>query len=1006
MNTNTPKLNYDPKRLPRELRRHYISASDDDIKAMLKALGLEKLEDLYADLPRDVFFHHEAEIPGALGYEDLQEHLFEVSLKNKTPLSFIGDGLPQYKVPEISAHVSNIRGLTTAYTPYQPERSQGTLQTLWVYASALSMLTGFEAINASFYDRSTCLFEALNCSLRLVRGADTVIVSRAVYPGDINVLASLAKYTPMKIVMVNIDPKTGLTDYQQLKDVIRSTANLAAVAFAQVNNLGNIEDVDLITDICSENRLQSIAIIDPMLLATGGLKPPAAFGSHKQGPSMIVGEGQQIALGPNFGGPGLGIFGIRYNERNKTAIRSTAGRYVGNGKDAKARKCKVMVLSTREQHIRREKATSNICSNQSFVATLAGAAILARGEGGMEQACRRARENALEAAAKLSQYAGVNLRFPETPFYNEFVIELPLPARALIQKARKDHIHAGVDVSSRLGTGENLLLLSFFDIHSSRDIERLDAFFSSQFAKESRPLKLAAMPDRYLRAGPVHLPNFSTEVLKDFYNRLGDQNVSPDHAIYPLGSCTMKYNPHINDWAASLSGFTDVHPEAPTEDVQGALQILYEIQEIFKEITGLAAVATQPVAGAQGELVSIKMFQAYHQANGEGNKRDIILVPRSAHGTNPATATMAGFETRVVNGKKSGIALIEADSEGRMAWPQLNAVVREFNDRIAGIMVTNPNTAGIFETRFKEISELIHSVGGLVFMDGANMNAIAGWVNLGELGVDAVHSNLHKTWSIPHGGGGPGDAFVAVSEKLVDFLPGLQVKKKADGVFDTFAPEKTIGSFHRHFGNFAHKVRAYTYLRALGPEGIKRMSAVAVLSAKYLHKKLSGIYPTLPSGAERTERMHEFILTISKETFEKIEKAGIHRTQVIPLIGKLFLDFGLHAPTVAFPEVHGLMIEPTESFAKAELDHFVDVVKAIHHLINDNPEILDTVPHFTPVDKVDEVGANRDPDLSERLGPGLPDVIENRIDPGTLRGLSVEGICTRIVEAHKKFYIT
>ena len=1002
MDAGIPELNYDPKQLPRELTRHYISASDDDIKAMLSALGLERLDDLYADLPQDSLFEKEINIPPGLPYSVLQEHLFQISRKNSKALSFIGDGLAQYRVPEITAHVSNIRGLTTAYTPYQPERSQGTLQTLWIYASALSMLTGFEAINASFYDRATCLFEAINCSLRLVCGADMVIVSRAIYPGDITVLFSLAKHTSTKIVMVDVDGKTGLTDYRQLKEFIRTTPNLAAVAFPQVNSLGCIEDVDLMTDLCSENGLQSIAVIDPMHLATGGLKPPADFGTRRQGCSMIVGEGQHLAIGPNFGGPGLGIFGIRYNEKSKTAIRSTAGRFVGTARDAKGRECKVAVLSTREQHIRREKATSNICSNQSFMATLAGAAILARGEGGMSRACVRARQNAVEAARKLTQYAGVNLKFPGTSFYNEFVLELPIPAQALIRKARKENIHPGVDVSSRIGDGSHLLLLSFSDIHSSDDLDRLDAFFASQFKKEGEAVEASSIPERTLRADPVHLPDFSTEELKAFYSRLGDQNVSPDHGIYPLGSCTMKYNPHINDWAASLKGFTDTHPEAPAEDAQGALQILYETQEMFKEITGLAGVATQPVAGAQGELVSIKMFQAYHQANGEGDRRDMILGPRSAHGTNPATATMAGFETRVVNGERSGIVLIEADSKGRMDWPQLNDVVRESGNRIAGIMVTNPNTAGIFETRLSEIAELIHSVGGLVFVDGANMNAIAGWVDLGRLGVDAVHNNLHKTWSIPHGGGGPGDAIVAVSEKLVDFLPGIQVRKRADGGFETFTPRKSIGSFHRHFGNFAHKVRAYTYLRALGPEGIKRMSAVAVLSARYLHKKLAGIVPTLPAGAERTERMHEFILTISKEMFEKIEKAGIHRTQVIPLIGKLFLDFGLHAPTVAFPEVYGLMIEPTESFSKAELDHFIEVVAAIHHLINETPEILKTVPHFTPVDKIDEVGANRNPQLSERLGPALPEVIPNRIDSGILRQSSVEEVRNKILEAHRQ----
>jgi glycine dehydrogenase len=462
----------------------------------------------------------------------------------------------------------------------------------------------------------------------------------------------------------------------------------------------------------------------------------------------------------------------------------------------------------------------------------------------------------------------------------------------------------------------------------------------------------------------------------------------------------MKYNPRINDWAAGLPGFTDGHPEAPSEDVQGSLALLHEIQEAFKRITGLAAVTTQPVAGAQGELVSIKMFQTFHADRGQGAQRDVILIPRSAHGTNPATAAMAGFETKAVKGGNGGIVLIEAGPDGMMDWDQFERAVKDFSHRIAGVMVTNPNTAGVFEARFKAMAARIHSVGGLVYMDGANMNAIAGWVDLDKLGVDAIHSNLHKTWSIPHGGGGPGDAIVAVSARLADYLPGLQVRKRVDDTYETFKPPKSIGTFHRHFGNVAHKVRAYTYLRALGPKGIRRMSAVAVLCARYLYSRLGKTYPSLPAGAAETRRMHEFILTIPDQTFRKIEAVGVHRTQVIPLIGKLFLDFGLHAPTVAFPETYGLMIEPTESFTKSELDHFIDVLEAIYRMLNETPEILQTVPHFTPIDRVDEVGANRNLVLSEVLGAALPAVSENRIDPTTLRALPVDEVCKRILQAH------
>jgi glycine dehydrogenase len=813
-------------------------------------------------------------------------------------------------------------------------------------------------------------------------------------------LFSLARHTSLRVLTVDVDATTGLTDYPQLGEALSSTPNVAAVAFPQVNSLGNIEDVDLMTDLCRRQGVKAVAVIDPMHLATGGLKPPVDFGSTRQGCHMIIGEGQHLAIGPNFGGPGLGIFGVRYHDEDRNSIRATPGRYVGAAHDAKGRACKTVVLAAREQYIRRERATSNICSNQSFMATLVGAALLARGEAGMQRACRRAQQNAFEAARRLTRYKGVRLRFPQTPFFNEFTLKLPIPIQGLIRRARANGIHIGVDVSPRVTTGDHLLLLCFSDIHGADDIDRLDAFFESQFPKGSPPAEPAPIPGTYRRTEPANLPSFSTAELTAYYNRLGQQNISPDYTMYPLGSCTMKYNPRINDWAASLAGFTDVHPEAPMEDGQGSLAVLHEIQEAFKGITGLAAVTTQPVAGAQGELVSIKMFQAFHADHGQGAQRDVILIPRSAHGTNPATAAMAGFDSKAVKGENGGIVLIEAGSDGMMDWDQLERAVRDFSHRIAGVMVTNPNTAGIFEARFKEMAALIHSVGGLVYMDGANMNAIAGWVDLDKLGVDAVHSNLHKTWSIPHGGGGPGDAIVAVSARLTDYLPGLQVRKRADGAYDTFRPPKSIGTFHRHFGNVAHKVRAYTYLRALGPKGIRRMSAVAVLCARYLFSRLGKTYPFLPAGAADTRRMHEFILTIPAQTFRKIEAVGIHRTQVIPLIGKLFLDFGLHAPTVAFPETYGLMIEPTESFTKSELDHFVDVLEAMSRMLAEAPEILQTVPHFTPIDRVDEVDANRNLVLAEVLGAALPAISENRLDPTTLRALPVAEVCKRILQAH------
>ena len=537
-------------------------------------------------------------------------------------------------------------------------------------------------------------------------------------------------------------------------------------------------------------------------------------------------------------------------------------------------------------------------------------------------------------------------------------------------------------------------------MHTDSDLEKLENFFAEVFEAEENDEFIPEIPENFFRKNPVGLPQFELGELKSYFKQLADLNVSPDDNIYPLGSCTMKYNPYINDWAASLKGFTDLHPQAPIEDAQGSLEILYEIQEMFKSITGLPAVTTQPVAGAQGELVGIKLFQAYHRDHGEGDTRNILLIPKSAHGTNPATATMAGFETKTENGVQYGIVNIDADDRGQIDFEQLKSEIQKYNKRIAGVMVTNPNTSGLFETNFKNMSDLIHGVGGLVYMDGANMNAIAGWIDLDKMGVDAVHNNLHKTWTIPHGGGGPGDGIVAVSHRLVDYLPGVQIVKK-DNSFTPVKAPKSIGSFHRHMGNFAHKVRAYTYIKSLGGNGVRQMSGVSVLAARYLYDKLKTNFPTLPDKCHNEPRMHEFILTISKETFEKLEKGGTPKANAMARIGKLFLDFGLHAPTVAFPEVYGLMFEPTESYSKAELDRFVEVVNAINTLMNETPEVLTTAPHFTPIKKVDEVDANKNLMFKEEL-KRLPTIYENVIDPLKLSKMNIADVCSEIERAHKK----
>ncbi len=990
-NTDCPNLPYDPAEFPRETQRHYISASEEEIRSMLDAIGLSDPRDLFSHIPDQLLFPDGIDLPEELEYNETAKALLSLSEKTNLRHSFIGDMLPAWKTDPIVDFVLRLRPLTTSYTPYQPERSQGTLVTHWIYQCALSSLTGFEAINTSLYDRSSALFEAIACAIRTSSRGSKILLAESLFDEDVEVLETLAKETEIEFVPAKICPSDGVLDHSSLQ-AIEEAEEFAAFVFPQVNKFGLLENVDALTDFARERGMRSIASIDPMLLATGGLKPPTDFGA--EGVDFIAGEAQHLAIPPSFGGPGLGLFGCRFNEGRKRDLRSTPGRYVGKAKDVNGRDCFVMVLSTREQHIRKEKATSNICSNQAFLATLAGASLLAKGENGLEESLQTALNAKNKALPEILKCEGVKHAFPQSPSFNEVTLELDCPVPALLEKGRDANLHLGVDVSGRScgGQARNLLKLTFSDLQNEESLDSLIRFFNMEFPRLKEVGEAESPresdPDLF-RKEPANLPSFSFDELTHYYEKLADLNVSPDDGCYPLGSCTMKYNPMLNDWAAGLPGFSQVHPQAPEEDAQGPLSVLYETQEWFKKITGLAAVATQPVAGAQGELVGLKLFQAYHRKRGE-DQRNVVFIPKSAHGTNFATAAMAGYP--------NGIVYLRANDEGTIDMEDFSEKINSYGDRLCGVMITNPNTSGIFENRFHEIAEAVHEAGGLVYMDGANMNAIAGIVNLDALGVDAVHNNLHKTWTIPHGGGGPGDAIVAVSEKLVDFLPGKQIHKDDEGLFRSRKSKFSIGSFHRHWGNFGHKVRAYSYLLRLGKEGVPRMSSTAVLSSRYLLSRLEDHYPALPDCEGKSPRMHEFILTLSDKDFERLEKAGIPKSQAIPKVGKLFLDFGFHAPTVAFPEVFGLMIEPTESYGLSELDRFADAVLAIKEIIEEHPEALGSAPHFTPIDRVDEVGANRNPCLKEKL-EHLPSLPFNRVKPSILKDLSISEIKKRIIEA-------
>ncbi|MFH1050550.1 MAG: aminomethyl-transferring glycine dehydrogenase subunit GcvPB [bacterium] len=444
------------------------------------------------------------------------------------------------------------------------------------------------------------------------------------------------------------------------------------------------------------------------------------------------------------------------------------------------------------------------------------------------------------------------------------------------------------------------------------------------------------IPENYLRKIDLHLPEVSENEIARHFTKLSHLNYSIEEGLYPLGSCTMKYNPKVNEYTASLPGFTELHPCSEVRNAQGALQLMYELQELLKEITGLQGCTLQPAAGSHGEFTGINMIAAYHQND---NKRKNILIPDSAHGTNPASSAIAGFSIVDVKSNENGLVDIE-DLKSKC------------NDEVAGFMLTNPNTLGLFETQIVEIEKLIHGCGGLMYMDGANMNALMGIVRPGDMGFDCVHLNLHKTFSTPHGGGGPGSGPVCVSDKLVDFLPVPRVVKNGNNYDLSYDFPKSIGKVMAFYGNFGVMIRAYTYIRMLGGEGLRKVSENAIINANYLLSRLKEHFD-LPHDQRC---MHEFVLSGDRQ-----KNLGVTTKDM----AKRLLDYGYHAPTIYFPLIvhEALLVEPTETETLESLDEFADTLIQIAKEAETNPELVKDSPQNTPVKRLDDALAARNLDI-------------------------------------------
>ncbi len=768
-----------------------------------------------------------------------------------------------------------------------------------------------------------------------------------------------------------LDPVSGST-----APLGQLSPDIGVVLVQQPNCLGVVEDLGALSQ--AAHAAGALLVVSVDLGTLGLLEAPGALGAD-----IVVGDAQVFGNAPSFGGPSVGFLAC-----SSAHLRQLPGRVVGQTTDVDGRICYVLTLQAREQHIRRAKATSNICSNQALSALAATVHLALLGPQGLRERGELCLQRAHHLQRELCALPGVAPAITG-PFFAEFALALPCHAEDFREAMRVRGIDPGVPLD-RLDLGcspvladlaAEVLLVAVTEVNSpdaladyvaprtkcppSRRSFRMPAIRKGPLMNRNRlePLIFdksapghrgtdlppagvpvidvgTLLPGVALRKSAPRLPELSELQVVRHYTRLSHLNQSVDTGFYPLGSCTMKHNPKLNEEVCALAGFAALHPYQPQDEVQGILQVMHETEQALLEITGLHRASLQPAAGAHGELTGILMIKAYHAERGD-HRRDTVIAPDSAHGTNVASAAMAGY--KVVEIPSSSRGLIDLD-----------ALRENLSERTAALMLTNPNTLGLFEEDVLEITRMVHEVGGLCYYDGANLNAIMGKARPGDMGMDVVHVNLHKTFSTPHGGGGPGAGPVAVSEALEPYLPLPLIGLSAsDGEYylDYDRP-RSIGRVKGFFGNVGVIVRAYAYLLRMGGDGLARASEDAVLNANYLRVRLREV---LPAAFDRI-CMHEFVLSAKSRT----ESEGTAMN-----IAKRILDFGMHAPTVYFPLIvpEALMIEPTETEDLQTLDAFVEVMQTIDRELREHPDTVREAPHTTPVRRPDETQAARHPVL-------------------------------------------
>ncbi len=887
------------------VHRH-IGPSDADIGRMLAALGLSSLEELIdRAVPRSIRSERPLDLPPVLSEVEALAELQRMASRNARRVSLIGMGYYGTITPGvILRNVLENPGWYTAYTPYQAEISQGRLEALLVWQQMVCDLTGMEVANASLLDEATAAAEAMTMARRVGRISSRLfLVDRDTHPQTIAVIETRSRPLGIEVVV------GGVAELLE-----RGPAPFAAL-LSYPGSSGALVDIGPIVRRLHERG--ALAIVATDLLSCCLATPP---GEH--GADLVVGSAQRFGVPMGYGGPHAAFLACRDVHK-----RQLPGRLIGVSIDSRGKPAYRMALQTREQHIRRDKATSNICTAQVLLAVIAAFYAVYHGPEGLVRIARRVHRLAGMLALGL-EGSGIEV-VDRAGFFDTLTLRSPGRAAALVQKAAE----AGIDLRP---IDSDRLALSFDETSTPEVVERLLRLFGvdrpdletlARGALEGIPAPLRRR-SAFL-SHPVFSEHRSETQMLRYLRRLQDKDLALDRAMIPLGSCTMKLNATSEMRPVTWPGFAEPHPFTPREHMAGYAELFRSLEAFLCEITGFAAVSLQPNAGSQGEYAGLLVIRAWHASRGEAH-RTVCLIPASAHGTNPASAVMAGMEVVVVG----------CDTHGNVDIDDLRAKADEHRDRLAALMVTYPSTHGVFEERIKDICAIVHERGGQVYIDGANLNALVGIARPAELGADVCHMNLHKTFCIPHGGGGPGVGPIGVAAHLVPFLPDHPVVP-----VDPERHWRSVGPVAAApWGSASILPISWAYIRMMGAEGLRKATSVAILAANYVARRLAPHYPIVYSGAGGFVA-HECIIDL-----RPIKAAtGVTAEDV----AKRLIDYGFHAPTMSWPVPETMMIEPTESEPLPELDRFCAAMIAIREEIRaieqgrmdrlDNP--LKNAPH-------------------------------------------------------------